>query len=65
METDAIDKLFLELSQFTNAKTGREAQLERELASWIMFANKKNVYRKGMAAEAKRRAKESAKLLRI
>lgn len=28
METPAIDKLFLELSQFTRAKTQRERQLE-------------------------------------
>jgi len=30
-ETEIIDKLFLELSQFTNAKTGREIYLEKAL----------------------------------
>lgn len=31
METEAIDRLFLELSQFTTAKTKREVELERLL----------------------------------
>lgn len=31
METETIDKLYLELSQFTKAKTGRELALERSL----------------------------------
>jgi hypothetical protein len=31
-ETQQIDLLFLELSQFTTAKTWREVELERELA---------------------------------
>lgn len=31
METEAIDKLFLELSQITKAKTERELQLEKLL----------------------------------
>jgi predicted nucleic acid-binding Zn-ribbon protein len=31
METEIIDKLFLELSQVTQAKTGRELYLAREL----------------------------------
>jgi hypothetical protein len=31
METDMIDKLFLELSQVTNVKTEKEMQLERLL----------------------------------
>lgn len=33
METEVIDKLFLELSQVTKAKTGRELALERTLIS--------------------------------
>jgi hypothetical protein len=32
METETIDKLFLELSQFTKAKTAREISLETQLA---------------------------------
>ena len=35
-QTESLDKLFLEISQFTNAKTGRELFLEnqiREIAS--------------------------------
>lgn len=32
METETLDKLFLELSQVTKAKTAREIQLERALA---------------------------------
>lgn len=31
METENIDKLFLELSQFTKAKTKRELELEAKL----------------------------------
>lgn len=31
-ETEIIDKLYLELSQFTTAKTGKEIELERENA---------------------------------
>lgn len=31
MTTETIDKLFLELSQVTQAKTGREVQLEQAL----------------------------------
>jgi anti-sigma factor RsiW len=31
METETIDKLFLELSQVTTAKTKRESELERAL----------------------------------
>jgi rRNA-processing protein FCF1 len=31
METETIDKLFLELSQVTNAKTRREIELEAEI----------------------------------
>ena len=31
METETMDKLFLELSQFTTAKTKRELQLEEAL----------------------------------
>jgi len=31
METETIDKLFLELSQFSKAKTGREIQLEKRV----------------------------------
>lgn len=34
METETIDKLFLELSQVTNAKTARESNLE----SAILYA---------------------------
>lgn len=30
-QTELIDRLFLELSQFTTAKTGREMRLEKEL----------------------------------
>lgn len=33
IETEIIDKLFLELSQFTNVKTKKELQLERTLKS--------------------------------
>ena len=33
MNTETIDKLFLELSQFTQAKTKRELDLERRLAA--------------------------------
>lgn len=32
-DTEAIDKLFLELSQFSTAKTRRECELERQLAA--------------------------------
>jgi 2-methylisocitrate lyase-like PEP mutase family enzyme len=32
METETIDKLFLELSQVTRAKTAREIELEKHLA---------------------------------
>lgn len=31
-ETEAIDRLFLELSQFTNATTAKERDLEAQLA---------------------------------
>lgn len=31
-ETEAIDRLFLELSQFTNATTARELALQKEIA---------------------------------
>ena len=33
METEIIDKLFLELSQITNAKTRREIELESAIKS--------------------------------
>ena len=35
MATEMIDKLFLELSQVTNAKTKRELELEAELEEAI------------------------------
>jgi len=31
MDTEAIDRLFLELSQFTNATTDKELQLQRQI----------------------------------
>lgn len=31
METETLDRLFLELSQITQAKTGREIELEKRL----------------------------------
>jgi hypothetical protein len=40
METRTIDKLFLELSQFTQAKTGRELELEGELLAAEQRAQK-------------------------
>lgn len=39
MDTEAIDKLFLELSQFTKAKTKREVELERRLSDYQRFAS--------------------------
>ncbi len=36
MNTEIIDKLFLELSQFTTAKTAREVVLERLLETVLM-----------------------------
>lgn len=34
VDTETIDKLFLELSQFTNAKTAQEEALEQDVAFW-------------------------------
>jgi hypothetical protein len=35
METEIIDKLFLELSQFTTAKTKRELDLEEGIEKYL------------------------------
>jgi len=40
METETIDKLFLELSQVTNAKTARELKLEDLLRSACNIAER-------------------------
>lgn len=37
-ETDTIDRLFLELSQFAKAKTNKEIDLEKRLSQWMQFA---------------------------
>lgn len=37
-ETNIIDKLFLELSQFTSAMTKRELALRKEVALWVQLA---------------------------
>ena len=34
METETLDRLFLELSQFTRAKTKRECELEEQVAEF-------------------------------
>lgn len=39
METEIIDKLFLELSQFTKAKTKRELELEEEIEEVLKWRN--------------------------
>lgn len=39
IETVTIDRLFLELSQITKAKTANEIRLESELAAWKKFAS--------------------------
>lgn len=39
LETEIIDKLFLELSQVSKARTGREVSLEVELAGWQRYAS--------------------------
>lgn len=38
MTTEMIDKLFLELSQFTQAETAKELALRREVALWVQLA---------------------------
>jgi hypothetical protein len=38
-DTEAIDRLFLELSQFTNARTAKEIKLERDVATWRATVN--------------------------
>ncbi len=38
IETVTIDRLFLELSQITKAKTSNEICLENELKAWKKFA---------------------------
>lgn len=38
MTTEIIDQLFLELSQFTRAKTDKQIALERDLAEWVQLA---------------------------
>jgi len=42
METTTIDKLFLELSQFTKAKTSREIELEYNYNELIMAVQRKH-----------------------
>jgi hypothetical protein len=39
-ETEIIGKLFIELSQFTDAKTDRELQLEYKLANMAIHVGK-------------------------
>lgn len=38
MTTETIDRLFLELSQFTTAETERELKLRKEVALWVQLA---------------------------
>lgn len=38
IETEIIDKLFLELSQFTQAFTARELALRKDVAEWLQLA---------------------------
>ena len=38
MTTEIIDKLFLELSQFTTAETARESRLYKDIARWVQLA---------------------------
>lgn len=38
MTTETIDRLFLELSQFTTAVTERELKLRKEVALWVQLA---------------------------
>lgn len=38
LETEIIDKLFLELSQFTQAFTARELALRKDVAQWVQLA---------------------------
>lgn len=40
-DTETIDRLFLELSQFTKAKTGRELELERDAARYRWLRSKR------------------------
>lgn len=39
LETETINKLFLGLSQVTNAKTKRELELEKQLNLWQKYAS--------------------------
>ena len=41
MQLEAINKLFLELSQFATAKTARELELEKQLADAITEERKR------------------------
>lgn len=41
METEIIDKLYLELSQFTSARTKRERELEELLCSACAIAERR------------------------
>jgi hypothetical protein len=41
-ETETIDKLFLELSQFTKAKTAREIKLQHDYNELIMAVARKH-----------------------
>lgn len=41
-ETETIDKLYLELSQFTKARTAREIKLQRDYDELIMAVARKH-----------------------
>jgi hypothetical protein len=38
MNTEILDKLFLELSQITMARTAKEIELEKKLTQWMQYA---------------------------
>lgn len=61
-DTETIDKLFLELSQFTKAKTAREIELERNYQELIMAVGRKyhGETRHQTALRYIRRAEEAA-----
>ena len=53
METETIDKLFLELSQFTRAETGKELQLKQALKLLHITILDNKVYTQDMQAHVK------------
>ncbi len=53
LETEYIDKLFLELSQFTRAETGKELQLKQALKLLHITILDNKVYTQDMQAHVK------------